>query len=102
NSGAARNYGFPVDPLKFEGGGCTSFAAAAFQNTLLDIPLFAASKREMLMPRKLMGVMAKPVAGTVPPELAPDPRHQHKVPGLPLLFGKASWASPGEPNQKFW
>ena len=28
-SGAHENYGFPVDPLKLEGGGCTSFAHAA-------------------------------------------------------------------------
>ena len=32
-SGCAKNYGFPVDPLKFEGGGCTSFADAAFDGT---------------------------------------------------------------------
>ena len=36
-SGAYHNYGFPVDPLKFEGGGCTSFANAIVTNSDLTL-----------------------------------------------------------------
>lgn len=100
-SGCATNYGFPVDPLKFEGAGCTSFAEAAFEKTGLDIPVFAGSKREIKLPLKYMGVRAKPVPKTRPPALALSKKEEKRVPVAELLLGKTSWASASEPHQDF-
>jgi len=100
-SGAAKNYGFPVDPLKFEGAGCTSFADAAFYKTGLNIPLFEASKRQLKIPLKYVGVLDKPIPNTRPPMLAAGPEDEKKVSASDLFFGNTSWASASEPHRDF-
>lgn len=101
-SGAPRNYGFPVDPRNFEGGGCTSFAEAAFEKAGLGIPLFEASKRALNMPSAFVGVLAKPVPNTRPPQLAASPSEEKKVPPLKIVLGRTAWAAESEPHQDFW
>eukprot|EP00942_MAST-04A_sp_MAST-4A-sp1_P003908 g3908.t1 len=63
-SGAYHNYGFPVDPLKFEGGGCTSFANAIVTNSGLDFDLKNYWKRIVPIPYKLMGYSLKVIEET--------------------------------------
>lgn len=100
-SGCAKNYGFPVDPLKFEGAGCTSFAEAAFEKTGLDVPIFAGSKRELKLPSKYLGVRARPVPNTRPPALAASSHTEQKVPFTELILTRTRWATASEPHQDF-
>lgn len=100
-AGAHRNYGFPVDPLKLEGGGCTSFAHAAVVNADLPLPFQEDWLRQYNIARQDMGR-----SETLPDFTAVVP--QAKVPaepqyvGLPeFLWGNKTWARPGEPSAPF-
>lgn len=100
-SGAAKNYGFPLDPLKFQGAGCTSFANASFYKTDLNIPIFEASKRKINLPLQYMGKRTEPVPNTRSPELASGSDQEKKVSTFNILFNKVNWASESEPHKDF-
>lgn len=50
-----RNFGLVPDPLKFEGGGCGSFAVAALSNSPTLAPLMATFWRTIPIAEKLLG-----------------------------------------------
>lgn len=100
-SGAAINYGFPVNPLKFEGAGCTSFANAAFVKTDLNLPLSKAWVRHIKLPVKYMGKLSTPLEGTTPLELAKSKEEEKKVPMSEFILGDLSWAKDGEEYKDF-
>ena len=52
---AEKNYGFPVDPLRFEGGGCTSFANAIITKAMVGYPIRYFYNRSVYIPHQLMG-----------------------------------------------
>jgi hypothetical protein len=101
-SGAAINYGFPVEPLKYEGAGCTSFANAAFVRTNLNLPLSKAWIRHIKLPLKYMGKLSSPLVGTKALELAKSIEEEKKIPMKEFLFGDISWANDGEEYKDFF
>ncbi len=100
-SGAEINYGFPVDPLKFEGAGCTSFANASFVKTNLDLPISKAWVRNIKLPLKYMGKLSSPLKGTTPLELAKTVEEEKKIPISEFLISDISWAKEGEKYKDF-
>jgi len=91
-SGAYNYYGFPVDPLKQEGGGCTSYANAALEISGLPLPFRPDWVRDYLIPLEQMGR-----SDTPPPHSTIVPQAQ--IPERPLdvslgsfLFGSLQWA----------
>lgn len=101
-SGAARNYGFPVEPLKFEGAGCTSFANAAFKTTNLNLPISKAWVRHIKLPLEYMGKLSKPLKGTTPLELARNISEEKKVPIKEFLFNNVEWANNNQQYKDFY
>lgn len=101
-SGAAINYGFPVEPTKFEGAGCTSFANAAFEKTNLNLPLSKAWVRHIKLPLDYMGKLSTPLKGTTPLELAKNIDEEKKIPMKDFLFSDINWANEGQPYKDFY
>lgn len=101
-SGAAVNYGFPVEPLKYEGAGCTSFANAAVQKTGLKLPLSEAWLRHIKLPLKLMGRLEQAYPGTIPLELAKSSEDTHIVPITDFIFKDLKWAQGEEAYKDFY
>jgi hypothetical protein len=94
-AGAHENYGFPVDPLKLEGGGCTSFAHAAVVKAGLPLPFEEDWLREYRIAPGDMGRGEEiPAFTTVVPQ-AKIPKTPTYV-GLPgLLWGNRTWDQSG-------
>ena len=101
-SGAAINYGFPVDPLKLQGAGCTSFANASFAKTNLNLPVAKAWVRHIKLPLKYMGKLSTPLKGTTPMELAKSKAEEKKIPMGEFLSGDVAWAKDGEEYKDFY
>lgn len=102
DSKAYQNYGFPVDPLKNEGGGCTSFAHAAVAKATLPLDFTRQWLREYLIPENQLGRTAElpPVSSIVPN--AKIPARQAEVPLGEFLWGDKQWTSqPSEPHIRF-
>lgn len=95
-AGAHENYGFPVDPLKLEGGGCTSFAHAAVVKSGLPLPFHEDWLREYTIAVEDMGRgETTPAFTTIVPQ-AKVPQSPKYV-GLPtFLWGNRTWAKTGE------
>lgn len=101
-SGAAINYGFPVEPLKFEGAGCTSFANAAISKANLGINLSKAWVRHIKLPKKYMGKRLEPLIKTRPMVLAKNKQDEKIIPMSDFLFKNISWANDNEEYQDFY
>lgn len=101
-SGAAINYGFPVDPLKFEGAGCTSFANAAIYKTGLNIGLSEGWIRKVNIPLKYMGKLKDIVPNTRPLDVAKTYQEEKKVSMTDFLFSNVSWAKENEEHKPFY
>ncbi|MFN4149511.1 MAG: hypothetical protein ACK4IX_01075 [Candidatus Sericytochromatia bacterium] len=101
-SGAAVNYGFPVDPLKYEGAGCTSFANASIYKTGLNIGLSEGWIRKVNIPFKYMGKLKDVIPNTRPLEAAKSYDEEKKVAMTDFLFSKVSWAEENEPHKPFY
>lgn len=101
-SGAAINYGFPVEPLKFEGAGCTSFTNAAMSQSKLDIGVMKGWIRKVKIPFKYMGKLDYVIPNTRPLELAKTKEEVKKVPMTDFLFGNINWAKDNEPHKDFY
>jgi hypothetical protein len=101
-SGAAVNYGFPVDPLKYQGAGCTSFANAAIARTNLKLPISEGWVRHIKIPLHHMGKLTEALPGTRPLEVAKTPAEIKKVPITDFLFKDIKWAQEGEPYKDFY
>ncbi|MFN8576284.1 MAG: hypothetical protein U0354_05460 [Candidatus Sericytochromatia bacterium] len=101
-SGAAINYGFPVEPLKYEGAGCTSFANAAFVRSTLGLPLSKAWVRHIKLPKKYMGLLSTELKGTKALELAKTPQEEKKIPMNEFLVNNVSWAKDGDEYKDFY
>ena len=56
--------GFVVDPLKLQGGGCTSFANAIVQRSGLDFPLQQFWYRDVFIPVRLPAARRVPSSGS--------------------------------------
>lgn len=100
-AGAAINYGFPVDPLKLEGGGCTSFANAAVEKAGIPFPLRRYWLRQYNMPLKHMGRQPSPPAHTKLVPQARLPQDTRSVSLVDFLWGDVTWAQAGEPAVPF-
>lgn len=95
-AGAHKNYGFPVDPLKLEGGGCTSFAHAAVVKAGLPLPFREDWLREYNIAVEDMGRGETTPAFTtiVPQAKVPE---SPKYVGLPtFLWGNKTWDTTGK------
>lgn len=92
NSGKYINYGFPVDPLKYQGAGCTSYANAALQMSGAPIPIRDYWVRDYFIPEDQMGRREElpPVSTIVP--AAQIPQRQHQVSLGDFIFGDKQWA----------
>lgn len=95
-AGAHENYGFPVDPLKLEGGGCTSFAHAAVLKAGLPLPFHEDWLREYNIAIEDMGRgETTPAFTTIVPQ-AKIPETPKYV-GLPhFLWGNRTWGATGQ------
>lgn len=90
---AYSNYGFPVDPLKFEGGGCTSFANAVVEKAGLDFPLRSQWARTVHIPLALMGYDAARINETEYTRYDGPPLPAKSVNPLKVV-GYNHWAAP--------
>jgi len=100
-AGAAVNYGFPVDPLKLQGGGCTSFANAAVEKSGIPFPLNRYWLRKYEMPLKYMGRQPALPAHTKLVPQARIPEANKAVSLVDFLWGDVTWAQAGEPSVPF-
>lgn len=101
-SGAALNYGFPVDPLRLQGGGCTSFANAALERSGLNLPFRSAWLRNYQIPEALMGRSEAPPEYSTEVPQSRIPKRLKQVSLADILFGDLRWAQPGEPAVDFF
>jgi hypothetical protein len=100
-SGAAINYGFPVDPLKLEGAGCTSFANAALEKADIPFPLRTYWTRKYDVPINQMGRQTTLPAVTKLVPQARIPQENRSISLADYLWGNVSWARPGEASIPF-
>lgn len=100
-AGAAINYGFPVDPLLLQGGGCTSFANAAVEKAGIPFPLRRYWTRKYDIPLHHMGRQTALPAFTQLVPQARVPQANHSVSLTDFLWGEVSWARAGEPAVPF-
>ena len=99
--GAFHNYGFPVDPLQYEGGGCTSYANAALAVSKLEIPFRKQWVRSYDVPNAYMGHTDElPVFSTIVPK-SQTPAKKQKVALMDFLTQDIPWASAGQPSYRF-
>lgn len=101
-SGAAKNYGFPVEPTKFEGAGCTSFANACFQKTGAKLPISEAWVRHVKIPKKYMGKLTEELPGTRQLEVAKTKEDENKIPMTEFIFSNVKWAEDNEEHKDFF
>lgn len=102
-SGAAINYGFPVEPLKFQGAGCTSFANASISKAhLANMPLSKAWVRHIKIPLKYVGKLSETLPNTRPLEVAKDKASEKLVPMSDFLFKKIEWAGENDEYKDFY
>lgn len=100
-SGAYQNYGFPVDPLKYEGAGCTSYANAALEVSEAPIPFREQWLRKYRIPHHLLGRQDKIPDHTLIVPNAKIPEHRLQVPLTDFLLGDLQWAQANEPAIDF-
>lgn len=100
--GAHRNYGFPVDPLKMEGGGCTSYAHAAVVKAGLPLPFHEDWLREYNIALSDMGRGEETPAFTTIVPQAKIPKEKKYVGLGHFLWGNRTWAKAGEPSSPFF
>lgn len=101
-SGAAKNYGFPVDPLKYEGAGCTSFANACLLKINKNIPITKSWIRKVKIPLKYSGKLYEILPNTTISYKAESPEKEYKVPFTDFLFGNVQWAKEDEEYKDFY
>lgn len=101
-SGGAKNYGFPVDPLKFQGAGCTSFANASLFKSNIPLPISEAWVRKVKLPLSYMGKLTEQVEGTKALELAKNKNEEKYVSVTDFLFNDVQWAKDNEPHKDFY
>lgn len=101
-SGGAKNYGFPVDPLKYEGAGCTSFVNAAISKSKLKLPIAEAWVRKVKLPLAYMGKMMSQVEGTKALEVAKNKGEEKYIPLTDFIFKNIQWATGEEPYKDFY
>lgn len=100
-SGAYKNYGFPVDPLKFQGAGCTSYANAAVESSGAPIPFRKAWVRSYPIPERQLGRNdTLPDFTAIVPQ-ARIPKRKLNVGLNEFLFGNLTWAQKNEPSILF-
>jgi hypothetical protein len=100
-AGAAINYGFPVEPGRHEGGGCTSFANAALEKSGLNLPFRTGWVRNYQIPERYLGRSSTvPGFSAVVPQ-ARIPQRPLYVPLSEFLFGDARWATDNEAAIRF-
>lgn len=93
---AYQNYGFPVEPLKFQGGGCTSYTHAALMKSKLNIPIMEEWTRDYKIPKKYMGRTKElPVKSIIVPQ-AKIPESYNTVKLTEFLLTEVTWADTGE------
>lgn len=95
-SKAYKNYGFPVDPLKFEGAGCTSYANAALERSGAPLPFRDAWLRTYQIPENQLGRSGEPPAFASVFPKSRIPQREQQVPLGDFLFGEQTWAKSGE------
>ena len=100
-SGAYKNYGFPVDPLKLEGGGCTSYTNAAVTRAGLPLPFTKNWLRQYNISKDHMGRADEIPTYTKLVPQANIPERNHHVSLTDFLFGDKQWAQAGEPSVPF-
>ncbi len=90
-------YGFTPDPLKYEGGGCTSYAASFLQVSGLFEPEFERWWRKLVISSRLVGKASLQVERG---KVAIDKDQPGKVGWLKVLslFKKSKWRSEGTKN----
>ncbi|MFN8672378.1 MAG: hypothetical protein U0457_09930 [Candidatus Sericytochromatia bacterium] len=101
-SGAAKNYGFPVEPLKLEGAGCTSFANASFKSSNLALSIADGWVRSVKIPLKYMGKMSTEIPGTRALEVAKNKEEEKYIPLTDFMFKDIQWAKDDEPHKDFY
>ena len=95
------NYGFPVEPLNYEGGGCTSFANAALERSGAPLPFRDAWVRSYQIPEDQMGRGPElPVYSTIVPK-ARIPERPLQVGLGDFLFGEQNWAGSDDKSISF-
>lgn len=100
--GAAKNYGFPVEPLKYEGAGCTSFANACLLKTDKNIPITNSWIRKVKIPLKYSGKLYETLPNTTIAYRAESPDKEYKVSFTDFLFGNVQWAKNNEEHKDFY
>lgn len=100
-SGNYVNYGFPVDPIKLEGGGCTSYANAALEKSGVPIPWRRFWVRDYLIPENQLGRAQVLPSHTALVPAARVPERPLHVPLSDFLVGERNWASADEPAIRF-
>lgn len=98
---AYKNYGFPVDPLKYQGAGCTSYTNAALERSQAPIPFRDAWVRSYDIPEDQLGRNGEPPAYTVIVPQARIPQRQKTIGLDAFLFGNLSWASADQKSIRF-
>jgi hypothetical protein len=101
-SGAPKNYGFPVDPLKYEGGGCTSFANACLTKINKKIPILKSWIRKVKVPLKYVGNLYEILPNTTISYKASSPNDEYKISFLDFIFGNVQWARDNEEYKDFY
>lgn len=100
-AGAYTNYGFPVDPLKYQGAGCTSYANAALERSDAPLPFRDAWVRHYQIPESQLGRNGEPPAHTAIVPAARIPDRKLEVPLTDFLFGDRQWAKENEASIRF-
>lgn len=98
---AFKNYGFPVDPLKFQGAGCTSYANAAVAKSGAAIPIRDTWVRSYEIPEDQLGRNGAPPSHTVIVPQARIPGREKQIGLNEFLFGNLTWAKAGEKSIHF-
>ena len=63
---ADKNFGFPVDPKKYEGGGCSSYGNAILWASGIDFPIIDKWYRTVYFPFELMGYIDDKTMNSIP------------------------------------
>lgn len=100
-AGAYKNYGFPVDPLKLEGGGCTSYANAALEKSGAPIPFRRSWVRSYRIPETQLGHGAEVPAHAALVPASRVPERKLEVGLNEFLFGDKEWGKESDPGIMF-
>lgn len=90
---AYQYYGFPVDPLKLEGGGCTSYAHAALKKSGAPLPFLPMWLRDYHIPVQQMGRQAEPPPHSTIVPTAQIPEREAQVALGDFVLGDQRWAA---------